>query len=196
LSEFDVAQLSCDTVVLSNGAQGVEISGWPSPFSVSHGTQSDFPQLYPWFPQSRRSVEYGRLWEERQKSVLSSADVVAAFGTRLEPKCERLGACFLAEFAPDKPTTLERVRDASEIEAFLHRVCLGSRDPIYLNWHGFVTCDAATIDGSLRAWAAWLSTRETYRLTWAPSAVSLMKRVRRVGRLHRDLRRLLETPTE
>lgn len=195
LSQFEVAQLSCDTVVLSTDGHGETlVSGWPSPFSVSHGTMADFPELYPWFPASRRSVPYGRLWEERRKEVLTSSDVVERFGTHLEPRCSRIALCLLVRFAPLEPTNIEAITSAEALESFLRAVYLGSRDPIYHNWHQFLACDAAAIDNSIARWARRLATTETYRLTWAPSAVSLMKRVPRLARLHKQLAGLLDVP--
>ena len=193
LSQFNVAQLSCDTVTLSTGGNGATIvTGWPSPFSVSHGTMADFPELYPSFPADRRAVGYARLWEEGRKEILTSSDVVERFGTHLEPRCARLAICLLVRFAPGEPTRIEPVTTAEALEAFLQTVYLGSRDPIYHNWHQFLVCDPDSIDTSISAWAQRLAAIDTYRMTWAPSAVSLMKRIPRLARAHKHLSQLLD----
>lgn len=192
LSQFNVAQLSCDTVTLSIDAGGATcVTGWPSPFSVSHGAMADFPQLYPRFPENRRGVGYARLWEEGRKEVLTSSEVVERFGTRLEPRSTRMATCLLVRFAPGEPTSIEPVPDPDALEAFLQTVYLGSRDPIYHNWHQFIVCDSPSIDTSIATWARRLASIDTYRLTWAPSAVSLMKRIPVLAKSHKHLSALL-----
>jgi hypothetical protein len=58
-------------------------------------------------------------------------------------------------------------------------VCLGSHDPIYHNWHRLIICPEERLDASIDEWAhRLLETTEVYRMTWAPSAVSLMKGLR------------------
>lgn len=84
LAGFDVAQLSCDTVVAWERRDGgVTARGWPSPFSMSHGTMSDHPELYTHFPKEQRQVPYDQRWLERKKTVLTSAEVVRLFRTSL-----------------------------------------------------------------------------------------------------------------
>jgi hypothetical protein len=194
LAQFNVAQLSCDTVVLTHPPDGgIHVAGWPSPFSVSHGTLADFPELYPHFPTDRATTLYGDLWEERKKSVLTSSDVVWSFGTTLVPESSRLDVCILARFAPHEPSAIERVSDPDILRAFLGGVCLGSRDPIYHNWHRLIVCPEEWLDASIDGWTHHLlETTEVYRMTWAPSAVSLMKRVPKVARLHKHLPRILD----
>lgn len=193
LSEFDIRQLSCDTVVLREGEDGaVSAHGWPSPFSVSHGTLADHPELHSAIPPERRSLSYDTLWREGRKAVLRSSDVVARFGTTLDPASPRLAACIIARFAPAEETGLRRVESAAELVEFLPRVYLGSRDPIYHNWHGYVTCDDAAIDRNMeRVGAALFAQTPVYEMVWAPSAVSLLKRVPELGRAHKTLGPLL-----
>ena len=189
LSRFDVAQVSCDTVVLSRDAEGrTRLSGWPSPFSVSHGAIADFEQLHPYFPPARSGTPYVRLWSEGKKAVLSSLDVVARFGTVIAPHSPGVNVCLFVRFAPDEPSGIERIRDAKDVATALDTVCLGSRDPIYHNWHQFMTCPGDRLAASISTWADQLiHTSEVYRMTWAPSAVSLMNRVPKIARLHKHL---------
>lgn len=193
LSEFHTSQLSCDTVVLRMEEDGgVSAHGWPSPFSVSHGTLADHPRLHFAIPAERRQLSYDTLWREGRKSVLRSSDVVARFDTTLEPSTRHLAACVIARFAPGEETRLRRVGSADELVAFLPRVYLGSRDPIYHNWHGFFTCGDDAIDRNMeRVGAALFRQTPVYELVWAPSAVSLLKRVPELERAHRTLGPLL-----
>ncbi|MBB4636962.1 hypothetical protein [Longimicrobium terrae] len=193
LSEFDTRQLSCDTVVLRVEEDGcVSAHGWPSPFSVSHGTLADHPRLHFAIPPERRRLPYDTLWREGRKSVLRSSDVVARLGTTLEPSATRLAACVIARFAPGEETRLRRVQSVDELVGFLPRVYLGSRDPIYHNWHGYFTCDDDAIDRNMeRVGAALFGQTPVYELVWAPSAVSLLKRVPELERAHRTLGPLL-----
>lgn len=194
MAHFRVSQLSCDTVVLtSNPGGGILISGWPSPFSVSHGTIADFPELYSFFPPERSSVEYSYLWQERKKSVLSSLDVVRQFSTELIPHCSDLQACIFARFAPQEASELREVRDVETLEQFLSTVYLGSRDPIYHNWHELFVCSNENVNTLISQWAArLLNTTPVYSMTWAPSAVSMLKGIPRVARVHKFLPRILD----
>jgi len=198
LAQFNVSQLSCDTVILTDSPnEGIHVAGWPSPFSVSHGTLADFPELYPHFPVDRTRTRYQVLWEERKKSVLTSSEIVRSFDTTLVPESSRLDVCILARFAPHEPSGIERVSDPDLLRAFLRGVCLGSRDPIYHNWHRLIVCPDERLDASIDEWShRLLETAEVYRMTWAPSAVSLMKRVPKVARLHKHLPRILDFSTE
>lgn len=193
LNEFQTRQLSCDTVVLRDEEDGaVSAHGWPSPFSVSHGTLADHPAVYDAIPPERRALSYDALWREGKKSVLRSSEVVARFGTTLEPSTRHLAACVIARFAPAEETRLRRVENRDELLAFLPKVYLGSRDPIYHNWHGYFTCDDAVIDRNMeRVGTALFARTPVYELVWAPSAVSLLKRVPELERAHRTLGALL-----
>jgi hypothetical protein len=72
-------------------------------------------------------------------------------------------------------------------------VYLGSRDPIYHNWHGYIEVADSTIDQNIQQMARRLfACCDVHTLTWAPSAVSLLKRVAPLGRVHKDLSRVLD----
>jgi hypothetical protein len=195
LDQFDVGMLSCDTTVIrpeADRGNGVSVAGWPSPFSVSHGTLSDHGRLHDFFPQERRGVPYAELWREGRKSVLKTEQVVERFGSRIVPQADEVAACIVLRFKPDEPTRLEPVGSAEDLAAHLHTVYLGSRDPIYHNWHGFITCDDNSIEANIDAVAARLfAATETYVLTWAPSVTSLMKTVPTLAQAHRTLGPLL-----
>ncbi|HLL46751.1 MAG TPA: hypothetical protein VK399_08570 [Longimicrobiaceae bacterium] len=199
LSEFHTRQLSCDTVVLHEEEEdgGISAHGWPSPFSVSHGTLADHPVLHDAIPLERRTLAYDTLWREGKKSVLHSSEVVARFGTALDPSTRHLAACIIARFAPAEETRLRRVETVDELLRFLPSVYLGSRDPIYHNWHGYFTCDDAAIDRNMeRVGTALFAQTPVYEVIWGPSAVSLLKRVPQLERAHKTLGPLLHNGGE
>jgi hypothetical protein len=195
LDQFDVGMLSCDTVVVrpdERAASGLFIAGWPSPFSVSHGTLSDHARLHDFFPEERRSVSYGDLWREGKKTVLRSQQVVERFGTRIAPQAEDVAVCLVLRFAPNEPSRVEPVASAEALAGHLRTVYLGSRDPIYHNWHRFIVSSDEEIEANIRRVSGLLFERaETYVVTWAPSIVSLMKTVPTLARAHRALGNLL-----
>ncbi|HXA16694.1 MAG TPA: hypothetical protein VN380_06875 [Thermoanaerobaculia bacterium] len=193
LSQFHVQQLSCDTVVLLPSAGGgVSAHGWPSPFSVSHGTLSDHPELASFFSDQRRSVPYDTLWREGKKTILSSHDVVQRFGTRIVPHARELAHCVVVRFRPDEPTGLTAISDANDLASTLRSVYLGSRDPIYHNWHRFLHADDALIESNIEAMSkALIQACAVTVMTWAPSAISLLKRIPDLGRAHKHLGHLL-----
>ncbi|HEU5319602.1 MAG TPA: hypothetical protein VFX28_02280, partial [Methylomirabilota bacterium] len=155
------------------------------------------PRLFDCLPAERRAVAYDRLWAEGKKTVLTSAQVVERFGTALQPSAPRVSTCLVVRFKPEEPTGLQPVTDADALVAHLRAVYLGSRDPIYHNWHRYIVCDDATIERNIRQAAARLLREAAVStLTWAPSAVSLMKRVPRLARAHKHLGELLRAPDE
>jgi hypothetical protein len=198
LREFEVQQVSCDTVCVVPDAQGhggIAAHGWPSPFSVSHGTLADHPALYEFFPAQRRQVPYDSLWREGKKSVLTSEQVTARFGTRIEPSVQRIGTVLVIRFDPQGPVGLRHLEDSAAFREHVRKVYLGSRDPIYHPWHGYARVDDAEIDRNVdRLSDTLFSACDVVEMTWAPSAVSLLKRLPSLGRTHKDLARLLEWP--
>ena len=77
MGKFNVKQLSCDTVVVRPvGTDGIQARGWPSPFSMSHGTMCDHEALQKFIPKERRALDYNTLWKERKKTVLTSQQIV------------------------------------------------------------------------------------------------------------------------
>ena len=193
LSRFDTRQLSCDTVVIGRRANGVfEARGWPSPFSMSHGTMADHPELHDRFPAERKSVDYPTLWKENRKAILTSEEVCAAFGTAIEPACNEIALIILSRFNRDGPVGIEPMSEAEALQDFMRTVYLGSRDPIYHNWHGYFRIDDAAIERNLANVAqALFRGAQVVAMTWAPSAESLMKSVPLLGRQHKSLGKLL-----
>lgn len=193
LAEFEVDQLSCDTTVLLPRPDGsIRAHGWPSPFSVSHGTLADHAQLGRFFPPERRGADYDQLWREGRKTVLASEEVVAAFGRRLVPAAKSVATCLLVHFSPEERTRIERVGDVTVLANHLKTVYLGSRDPIYHNWHRYLVASDERIDGNIAKVSDLLFEQtEVYEMWWAPSAASLMKRVPEFARAHPHLRRIL-----
>jgi hypothetical protein len=130
LQHFKAAQLSCDTVVISPEGH---VSGWPSPFSVSHGTLSDHPKLYKFFPEERRFLSYEKLWKEGKKAILTSQQVVESFQTEIKPCAKEISLCLFVRFKPEEATGIIEIKSKEEIIDRLQIVYLGSRDPIYHN---------------------------------------------------------------
>ena len=196
LSEFHVQQLSCDTTVLMSEAGGGRIAayGWPSPFSVSHGTLADHPELYEFFPHERKDVNYATLWDEGKKAVLTSDQVVSRFSTSLVSTAKDISLCLIVRFKPEERTMISRVDSVDEFAAHLQDVYLGSRDPIYHNWHQYLNIDAETINKNISSIAKTLhASSEVYVLTWAPSATSMMKRIPFLAKHHKGLSQLART---
>ncbi|UXY15801.1 hypothetical protein N8I74_01935 [Chitiniphilus purpureus] len=195
LREFNVQQLSCDTTVLMPNTKGNQICayGWPSPFSVSHGTLADHPELYEFFPEERKGVNYEQLWADGKKSVLTSEQVVSCFASSLVPSVKNISLCLIVRFSPEDTTSITRIENIDSLAKHLQLVYLGSRDPIYHNWHQYLEVDDATIDRNIQMIAeALYASSEVYVLTWAPSAVSLMKRVPLLALSHKALSRLMQ----
>jgi hypothetical protein len=192
LAEFHVHQLTCDTLVLLPDRDGLSAHGWPSPFSVSHGSLSDHPELAEYFPVERRDVQYDMLWREGKKVVLSSGDVVDHFGTTINPNANGLAHCLVVRFKPDEPTGLRTLTEEAEVAGALRSVYLGTRDPIYHDWHGYIRVSDTDIDRNVESVARRLMEAcPVSVMTWAPSATSLLKRVPPLGRTHKHLGNLL-----
>ncbi len=194
LEYFQVSQLSCDTTVVVPKPQsegGLAAYGWPSPFSVSHGTMADHPVLHEYLPTERRTVSYETLWAEGKKTVLTSQQVVRLFNSRLVPACEDLAMCLIVRFKPDEPTAVRKVEHLDELVTQIRTVYLGSRDPIYHNWLEYRRISDDLIEANIRQIAETLYAKvPAYVMTWAPSAVSLMKRIPFLAGVHKGLSRL------
>jgi hypothetical protein len=194
LSDFAVAQLSCDTVVAwQRDGEGVTASGWPSPFSMSHGTMSDHPQLYPFYPFEQRKTPYAMRWQERRKTVLESEQVVELFQTTMIPSVPRVHSVVIARFKPSESTRIEKITSEKELVDYLQSVYLGSRDPIYHNWHKYVICVDEDINKNIERFArALLQSADVHVMTWAPSASSLLKQIPRLARLHKFMKDIVD----
>ena len=192
LSEFRVKQLSCDTVALLPEENALLVNGWPSPFSVSHGTLSDHPELASHFPEERRDLSYDALWREGKKTILTSQEVVTRFGTTLAPRAQELAHCIVVRFRPNQPTGIAPLTDPELLANELTTVYLGSRDPIYHNWHRYLESKGSLIDANVAAMSRRLLERcPVSVLTWGPSPVSYFKRIPALGRAHKHLGQLL-----
>lgn len=187
LNHFKVDQLSCDTVMIFPRAAGGDlVRGWPSPFSVSHGTMSDHEALTGSIPGGRQSLSYDQLWKEGRKSVFRSADIVELFGAGLRPGCRKIAATILLRFRWDEPVGIRAVESVEDLRAVLKDVYLGSRDPIYHNWHRWSFTSEDAIENNIAAIAAeLLEDSPVHQITWAPSVVSLLRRIDPVAPLHR-----------
>jgi hypothetical protein len=193
LNSFSVSQLSCDTVVAWPTEEGITARGWPSPFSMSHGTMSDHPQLYPFFPTDQMRVPYALRWKERKKTVLTSPEVVDLFQSAIVPSVPRIHSVVVARFRPEEETQISKIDSQDQLVTHLQSVYLGSRDPIYHNWHQFVTCPDSEINSNIEGFAkALLRNSDVYQMTWAPSASSLLKQVPRFARLHKAMKNIVD----
>jgi hypothetical protein len=62
---------------------------------------------------------------------------------------------------------------------------LGSRDPIYHNWHRWLTASDELLEANITTTAERLaSSVPIYRMVWAPGPRSLLKRVPALARAH------------
>lgn len=185
---FRVNQLSCDTTVIfrQDGLGDQPVHGWPSPFSVSHGTMSDHSALVEKIPVDRQTLDYDQLWREGKKSVFRSAEIVKYFGSEIQPKARHVASVVLLRFRMDEPVSLRRIADSAEVEQALRTVYLGSRDPIYHNWHRWLIASDDKIEANIVAVAKELYAKASiYELTWGPSVVSLLRRTEPLGSWHR-----------
>ena len=193
MSSFEVAQMSCDTTVLRIDEFGrVRAYGWPSPFSVSHGTLADHPSLYGFFPEERRTVQYSELWAQGKKTVLTSEQVVRAMGSSIVPTAEGIRLCLVSRFRPAGTIGVQPIDSVEEFRQYLRAMYLGSRDPIYHNWHGFIEVDDAAIEENVARVADLLAASCDIRcMTWAPSAESMLSTLPALAPFHRHLGPLL-----
>lgn len=187
LSKFKAGQLSCDTLVIRSNPNGVVASGWPSPFSASHGTILHHKELHHALPAERHHIGYSRLWTEGRKSVLTSKDIAEHLGTVIWPECSEISEILILRFSPQSPTEVSAPLNVDELRAALTSMYLGSRDPIYHNWHGFINVTKSEIDRNICQMADQLSSKCVVRyFTWAPSAESLLSTVPLLGQNHRS----------
>jgi hypothetical protein len=118
--------------------------------------------------------------------------VVNHFGRAINPAARDIARCIFIRFAPAEATGIRPVSDVAEVRQILQTVYLGSRDPIYHNWHGYVTADEQTIEKNIDRVAQLLvATAPLSLMTWAPSAESLFKTLPELARAHNHLGQLL-----
>ncbi|WP_421934783.1 hypothetical protein [Phenylobacterium sp.] len=196
LKAFRVRQLSCDTVVIgADGSGALDVRGWPSPFSASHGTLADHPQLHDFVPTERRNLTYDGLWRDGHKAVLDARTVAQRFGGEIVCAADRIATFIILRFAPDQPTGVWPVRSERAFAAAMHSYYLGSRDPIYPNWHGYFTSSDMEIDRNISRIAALAFSRcQALEMVWAPGPESLLKRVWPLGEAHATLSTLMPSP--
>jgi hypothetical protein len=195
LAAYRCALLAWDTLMIGARPESSippVCVGWPSPFSISHGTLADQPDLCAFFPEERRQTPYWTLWKEGKKIRLDGPTVARAYGTDIDRNERTITGAIFAKFQPDQPTRIERVDREELLLQELQKVYLGSRDPIYHNWHDFIDVPSTRIDETIAGVAASLvATVPCYELVWAPSAVSLLNRVDAIASSHRHLGPLL-----
>lgn len=190
LSKFNVNQLSCDTVCLCPNSEGrIEARGWPSPFSISHGTMLDHKVLHPFIPNHRLNNDYSALWQEGKKAVLTTQQIVNLFNTDVQDLCEYISLCLVVKYSPNEATQVSEIATEEELIKYLHIVYLGSRDPIYHHsWHGYINCSNDVIENNIRSVARYLIDNSEVKLfTWAPSAESMMKSIPFLSKAHKHI---------
>lgn len=183
LTGFRTRLLSCDTSVLRLEGSRLIARGWPSNFSLSVGTSHDFPSLLPLMSTAHASLSYTDAWEIYPKEVLRTHDVVGATATNFFPEAE-VRALVAVCFKPDAPTGIERVDDVDALDEALDKVCLGSRDSLYPNWHGWWTPSDEDLSATIRGLARGALERDVgfHKMTWAPGPESLLRRVKILDR--------------
>jgi hypothetical protein len=178
LTGFRTKLLSCDTSVLRLEGSRLIARGWPSNFSLSVGTSHDFPMLLPLMGSDFARLPYTQAWDIYPKEVLHTHDVVDALRTSFLPESD-VRALVAVRFDPESPTGIVRHDDVDELERTLGKVCLGSRDSLYPNWHGWWTPSDEDLTAHIRRVAqdALDHGVEFHRMTWAPGPETLLRRV-------------------
>lgn len=187
LTRFDGDMLSCDTCMLRVAAGRLAARGWPSNFSVSIGTMYDYDVLTPMLPEDRRGLDYGEAWAIFDKHVLDAKQVVRALDVAIVPERE-VAAVVCLSFAPEAPIGLRPLTDRKRLWSWLQKVYLGSRDPLYPNWHRYWEVDEQAIDRSIEGIVDHLCDSPhvaLYELNWAPSLDRLLRNVPLLDRHYR-----------
>lgn len=177
LTHFSVDMLSCDTSFLRRDGEELRARGWPSNFSVSTGTLHDFAGLHALMTPRQRRLSYRDAWAIYPKEVLSTPDVLEQLGTRVVPRA-RIGAVVFLNFDCAATTGITPVDDPAVVRAWLRQVCLGSRDPLYPNWHGFWTASEDEIERQIEELSDWITEAlPVHQLDWAPGPDQLLRHV-------------------
>jgi hypothetical protein len=178
LTNFNTDMLSCDTCVLDMSTTEPWARGWPSNFSLSLGTLFDYASLQDFVPSDDRGKTYTQAWDIYPKRVLDTPQVVQAMECQIIPQA-CLASIIFVRFAPAGPVGMRPLSDANEIRAWLTAVCLGSRDPLYPNWHGLLKINDDKIETNLTLAARALSIGRTpvWEMCWAPGPETLLRRV-------------------
>jgi hypothetical protein len=183
LDRFDAAMLSCDTSVLRLEEGRLVARGWPSNFSASIGTVFDYEGLSPLVPKDKRGLSYREAWDIFDKHVLDTMDVITCLGCSVVPE-HPVHVLVCLRFDPSARTAIAPIGDCAAIQEWLTRVYLGSRDPLYPNWHGFWSVDDRGIDESIATFAERIANSgiRVYQMDWAPGPEALLRRVDELDR--------------
>ncbi|MET8679642.1 hypothetical protein ABZW18_19225 [Streptomyces sp. NPDC004647] len=177
LAHFEVAMLSCDTTFLRVDDEAMHARGWPSNFSLSTGTMHDFGFLRGLMTPRQRDLTYRQAWDIYPKEVLDTRDVLKAAGASVVPEAPVRAVVFL-NFDPDATTRIRPVTELKEIRAWIEQVCLGSRDPLYPNWHGYREVPEEQLDRTVDRVARRITDRlPVYQMDWAPGPDQLLRHV-------------------
>lgn len=188
MSKFVVSQISCDTIVLDKAENGsIAVNGWPSPFSVSHGTMSDHEQLRGFVPEERKDIAYSDLWKQGKKTVFSSKYITKLFDSSIVPMSDNIHSVLYVRYNPDEKLGFRVIDNQEEVEEILNIVYLGSRDPIYHNWHKFIVCNHDKIKSNIKSMAKLiLDKTNVLVLNWGPSAESLFRSIPLFDQIHKS----------
>ncbi|WP_416959406.1 hypothetical protein [Streptomyces sp. Agncl-13] len=177
LARFDVAMLSCDTSFLRWDGDQLWATGWPSNFSLSTGTLHDFDFLHALMTPQQRELTYTQAWGIYPKEVLDTREVIARAGASVVTRAPVSSVVFL-NFAPEEPTGIRPLSDPKKVRSWIEQVCLGSRDPLYPNWHGYQQVSEEQVERSVERFSQLIADRlPVHQLDWAPGPDQLLRHV-------------------
>jgi len=178
LSKFAADMLSCDTSILKLENDKLVARGWPSNFSVSIGTMYDYQSLHKFLPKEKRNLSYVEAWDIYDKHVLDTKEVIRSIGTKIQPEC-KIETMIALNFAPEVTTGITEVVERDTVARWLTKTYLGSRDPLYPNWHSFWAVDDEQINDNIAYFVDHILNNglKFYQMNWAPGPEALLRRV-------------------
>jgi hypothetical protein len=178
LTKFRTAMLSCDTSILRLEGQDLLARGWPSNFSLSLGTAYDYLPLYSLLSQVDTGLDYATAWRVWDKRVLQTDAVLAALDCGLVPEA-KVASVTCLRYDPTGTTGVLPIRSPDHLADWLRRTYLGSRDPLYPNWHRFLEVDDSQICAAINHYSErmFVAGVTAYEMCWAPSPESLLRMV-------------------
>ena len=130
-----VYRCGLDRVMMEARDGGIMAYGWPILYNIGVGTLSRFAELEHLIPEEiRKNNEV--TWENKKKVVLEPFDLPY----EARPK-GKLSAILFPKIS-DAPHGLRRIDPESAL-AHLRESCYTPNDPNFINWHQYVTYDAA-----------------------------------------------------
>ncbi|MDR2045565.1 MAG: hypothetical protein LBP77_00995 [Rickettsiales bacterium] len=178
LTKFDADMLSCDTSVLRIEKNQLIAQGWPSNFSISFGTMHDYADLYQFIPQDKRKITYNDAWHIYDKHVLNTNQVISALKTNILP-IGKVSTLICLNFTLTSKVQLIEIVDYDDVENWIKKIYLGSRDPLYPNWHKFHEISDAQISANIQNVSRFIVNNgiKVYQMDWAPGPEQLLKQL-------------------